>query len=234
MTSSKGRNKLRKRQVNDGAFTPALGRADFTDSYDLAIRLATRERVWRAALLAQIALGDGETIVDVGCGTGTLAIMLKRAVPGARVIAFDPDPHVLAIAAAKAERECAEIEWRQGFARDAAALAGSVDKAVSSLVFHQVPIAEKRTGIAGMLAAVSRSGEVHVAYYARQKGWLMRWLFRLTVQRIDGLADTQPNADGVLESILAELGDGRVELTRVIPTATGAISLFKVVKAPGS
>lgn len=220
--------------MNDDAFTPALGRSEFTDSYDLAVRFATRERVWRPALLAQIALRDGETIVDVGCGTGTLAIMLKRAVPGARVIAVDPDPHVLAIAAAKAAHASVEIEWQQGFARDAAALADSVDKAVSSLVFHQVPIAEKRTGIAGMLAAVSRGGEVHIADYARQKSWLMRRLFRLTVQRIDGLADTQPNADGALESILAELGDARVEPTHVIPTATGAISLFKVVKAPGS
>lgn len=100
-------------------------------------------------MLAQIALCVGETIVDAGCGTGTLAIMLKRAVPGARVIALDPDPHVLAIAAAKAESDSVEIEWHQGFARDAAALAGSVDKAVSSLVFHQVLIAEKRTGMPG-------------------------------------------------------------------------------------
>ena len=173
--------------MNDRAFTPALGRAEFTDSYDLAIRFATRERVWRAALLAQIALRDGETIVDVGCGTGTLALMLKRAAPGARVIALDPDPQVLAIAAAKAERDSIEIEWQQGFARDAASLAGSVDKAVSSLVFHQVPISEKRAGIAAMQAAVRSDGEMHIADYARQKSWLMRWAVRA-----DGATDRRP------------------------------------------
>ena len=54
---------------------------------------------------------------------------------------------------------------------------------------------------------------------------------RLTVQQIDGLADTQPNADGALEAILGDQCGAPVEATRVISTSTGAISLFKVQKA---
>lgn len=211
----------------DKGFTPALGSAGLTRSYDHVIRLLTREQTWRGALLRQVGLGASETVVDVGCGTGTFAILMKRAVPTARVIGIDPDPVVLRIAAEKAERAGLSIEWRQGFADDAAAFAGGVDKAVSSLVFHQVPMDGKREGVAGMFAAVRSGGEVHIADYARQPTRLMRALFRLTVQLIDGETDTQPNADGALETILAKFDGSAAVPIAVIPTLTGAISLFR-------
>lgn len=212
--------------MNDTAFTPALGRSDLTDSYDKAIRLWTREHVWRTALLNQVAPRDGETILDIGCGTGTLAIMIKQMAPNARVIGLDPDPQILEIAAAKAKQSGADIEWQQGFARDANNFAGTADKVVSSLVFHQVPLSEKRTGLAAAMAALKPGGELHVADYARQESPLMRFLFRLTVQRIDGVKDTQPNADGALESILTELVGTTIHAICVVPTLTGAISIF--------
>lgn len=213
--------------MNDSAFTPALGRPELTDSYDRTIRFWTRENVWRTALLDQVAPNNGETILDVGCGTSTFAIMLKRAAPHARVVGLDPDPQILEIAAAKAKRCGARVEWQQGFARDAASFVGSIDKVVSSLVFHQVPLVEKRAGLAAMLTALRPGGDLHVADYARQGSSLMRFLFRHTVQRIDGVTDTQPNADGALETILEELSGSAVRARRIVPTMTGAIRVSR-------
>ncbi|MFC3101212.1 class I SAM-dependent methyltransferase [Altererythrobacter lauratis] len=218
--------------MSDQSFTPALGWLGSVGIYDRAIRLLTREQVWRAALLRQVAPQAGELILDVGCGTGTFAIMLKRLCPAARVVALDPDSDVLRIASRKGMEAGVSIEWRQGFATDAEALGATADKAVSSLVFHQVPMAGKRAGIAAMFAAVRQGGEVHIADYASQSSF-MRAMFRLTVQQIDGVADTQPNADGALEAILSNQSGAPVGPTRAIPTPTGAISLFKVQK-PGS
>ena len=214
--------------MEDAHYTPALGRSGFTGAYDLAIRLLTREQKWRTALLRQVAPQDGETILDVGCGTGTFAIMLKRAAPGARVIGLDPDPQILAIAADKARKAGVSIEWQKGFATDASRF-GALDKAVSSLVFHQVPLVGKRTGIAAMFASVRVGGEVHIADYARQSG-IMRSLFRLTIQRVDGAADTQPNADGEIERLLANQTGSTIQARAVVPTITGMISLFMATK----
>lgn len=220
-------------RTKDVSFTPALGIAGLTRGYDQAIRLLTRERTWRLAMLRQVAPASGETILDVGCGTGSFAVMLKRAAPEARIVAIDPDPQVLEIAAAKSKRAGLAVEWRQGFAHDAAKVVGPVDKAVSSLVFHQVPLEGKREGIAAMFAAVRTGGGVHIADYARQRSRLMRMLFRSTVQVIDGPADTQPNADGALEKILARHDLAAASPTQVIRTLTGEISLFRGTKVHG-
>ncbi len=55
----------------------------------------------------------------------------------------------------------------------------------------------------------------------------MRLLFRLTVQTIDGIEDTQPNADGALPELLKLAGFADVLEIEVIPTLTGSISLYR-------
>ena len=214
---------------NEG-FTPALGQPRLTFLYDAAIRLLTRERTWRRRLLEQLDPRPGERILDVGCGTGTLAIMIKQAEPAAEVFGIDPDGQVLGIARAKAARAGVAPVFRRGFAREADRFDARFDKAVASLVFHQVPLAEKEAGIAAMARAVDGGGEIHIADYARQPGFASRQLFRI-VQALDGRENTQANADGALERILGSLAGGEVAPQATVPTLTGTISLFRVTVA---
>lgn len=217
--------------MREAEFTPALGHSALTPLYDAAIRLLTRERLWREALVDQINPKDGDTILDVGCGTGSLAILLKRRAPQARVVGLDPDPEVLATAANKAKWAKVDIEWRRGFAHDADSF-GEFDQIVSTLVFHQVPPAEKLAGIRAMFSAVRPGGFVHIADYCRQPDWLMRQLFRI-IQAVDGKPNTQANADGAIEENLAIFSREQTRPERIIRTPTGAISLFRVRKGGG-
>lgn len=205
-------------------FTPAAGRFAPTALYDSGVALLTREAVWRSELLRRLSPPPGESILDVGCGTGTLAILLKQAEPEARITGVDPDPEVLSIARSKAEAAGVEIEWRQGFAHDAASF-GVFDKVVSSLVFHQVPMDGKRSGIAAMFAAARPGGLICIADYANQSRWLMRQAFRF-IQMIDGRENTQLNADGFIENELSRIMGETVNPAYTLNTPTGTISIF--------
>lgn len=209
-------------------YTPALGRRWLTPLYDTVIAVFTRERAWRTDLLAQVAPAAGARIVDIGCGTGTFTRQLKRAQPQAEVIGVDPDAAVLARARAQAAAEGFEIEYLAGFFDDAFAAAhGPFTAITSSLVFHQVPLAGKGAILQAAFGALGEGGALHVADYGVQPGALMRFLFRNTVQRIDGREDTEPNARGVLPELMREAGFEAVEETRRINTASGAITLFR-------
>ena len=214
---------------DDAKFTPAAGRAEWTPFYDFAIALLTRERRWRGALLRQTAPALGDRIMDVGCGTGTFAVMLKKAAPHAYVAGLDPDPEVLVRARAKAAKAIAEVVFREGFARNADAEPASFTKVVSSLVFHQVPMEEKRAGLSAMWRSLAPGGSLHVADYGLQRTSLMRAAFR-PVQRLDGFDNTEPNARGVLPELMRDVGFVAVLETEVIATLTGSISLYQALK----
>jgi SAM-dependent methyltransferase len=147
------------------------------------------------------------------------------------VTGIDPDPDILARAQAKAAAQGLSIAFSRGFADDAAALVGrgKADKAVSSLVFHQVPLAGKRSGLAAMFDALRPGGELHIADYGLQRTPLMRLLFR-QVQALDGRQNTQPSADGVLPDLMVEVGFEAVEERTVLPTPSGSISFYRARK----
>ncbi len=213
------------------SFVPALGKSEFTSSYDRVIAVMTREKRWRPLVVKALALKAGETIVDIGAGTGSQSILLKQAAPGIRVIGIDPDPEVLAIARRKAEAAGLDIDWRQGFGDEADGILGTglADAVVSSLVLHQCPMEVK----SGILAAAHRllkpGGRLVIADFGLQRTFLMRTLFR-QVQAVDGYEYTQPNAEGILTELIPAAGFADLEERHVFPTHTGSISIYCAVK----
>jgi ubiquinone/menaquinone biosynthesis C-methylase UbiE len=209
-------------------FTPAF---PLLALYDPVLRLLTRERGWRSALLARLAPAAGERIIDAGCGTGTLLAEIGGAAPGAQLIGLDPDRRILVRAEAKLKRARVVATMHQGYLRDLDRLVASESaaKIVSSLVFHQVSLDEKRDGLSAMFNALAPGGMLLVADYGLQRGVIMRTLFRL-VQLTDGFADTQPNADGILPVLMQETGFTEVAEADVFATVTGSISIYSARK----
>lgn len=212
--------------VDTGAYTPPLGYEILTPLYDSAIRYLTREKIWRTALVEQINPQADDRILDVGCGTGSLLAALSQRCPNAEYVGLDPDAHALNRASEKLENR--NVSFVHGFLAEAALPNGwRPTKIVSSLMFHQVPLVQKRQIVETMRTLLGLTGEVHIADYAIQTSHLMRAAFRMTVQLLDGVEDTQHNADGILEEILM-LPGYQTEKTATFWTATGAIALFKV------
>lgn len=74
--------------------------------YDLMNRLMTAglDRRWRAFAARQLALTDGDSALDVGTGTGDLAIAAAQMYPGVRIVGVDFTPEMLERGREKLER----------------------------------------------------------------------------------------------------------------------------------
>ena len=217
--------------MRDAGHTPPLGFAALTPLYDRVIARLTREAVWRTKLVNHISPRRGEAILDIGSGTGSLAIAVTAAEPGCIFRGIDPDGTAVAIARQKAALAGSTATFEVArFGGRPAGNAGRPDKIVCSLVFHQVPLAEKRRLLAAMLDWLKPGGQLFVADYGLQPTLAMRIAFRATVQLLDGKADTQPNADGVLPMLIDEAGFQELVTLDAIDTATGRIEIIRANK----
>jgi ubiquinone/menaquinone biosynthesis C-methylase UbiE len=210
--------------MSERTFTPAMGRFAPTQFYDPVVAL-TRERLWQALAVMYAAPRPDDVIVDVGCGTGSLALLLSRVEPRAQIIGVDPDPDVLAVARRKAAAHA--VQWRAGMGDALAESVGpdTADTVVSSLVLHQCPMPMKRAVLASMFAVLRPGGRLVIADYGWQRTAAMRLAFRI-VQLADGKADTQPNAEGVLPELMSDAGFRDVREAEVVPTVSGSISVY--------
>lgn len=210
--------------MSENAFTPALGRLAPARFFDVVVAM-TRERRWRGLTIEHLAPQSGEMILDVGCGTGSLALLAAAARPGAQIVGMDPDPEVLAVARGK-DRD-GRVRWLSGMGDrlvDSVGT-GSVDAVISSLVLHQCPLAVKSAILASMFAVLRPGGRLVIADYGLQRTALMRLAFRI-VQFADGKTDTQPNADGVLPELITAAGFTDVREVEVVATVTGSLSVY--------
>lgn len=121
----------------DRPFLPGMGRTWLLPLYDLFTRFA-RVRALHERTVELAGIESGQSVLDVGCGTGNLSFSVLRAVPGAVVTGHDPDAAALRIAARKAGRRGVRLSLVQGYADRLLPEDGSVDHVVSSLALHHV------------------------------------------------------------------------------------------------
>jgi ubiquinone/menaquinone biosynthesis C-methylase UbiE len=122
---------------SERTFLPAAGHDYFLPLYDPLTFLLGVDKA-RRALLEQAELGAYDRVLDIGCGTGTLAIRVKREYPSVEVIALDPDPRAIARAERKAFRAGVSIRFDRGFADALMYRDATFDRVFSSMMFHHL------------------------------------------------------------------------------------------------
>jgi ubiquinone/menaquinone biosynthesis C-methylase UbiE len=146
-------------------YLPAAGRDIFLPLYDPLTRLMGGEQTLRR-LLAQASIEPDHRVLDVGCGTGTLAILIKREHPGVDVIGLDPDPKALARARRKASRAGVSLRFDEGFGDALPFAHASFDRVFSSMMFHHLPGHAKREMLAEVRRVLRRGGRLELVDFA--------------------------------------------------------------------
>ena len=209
-------------------FIPALRFKALTRFYDPVVRLTTRERSVKNTLIDYARVPQGATVVDLGCGTGTLTVWLKQQNPGARVIGLDADPAILEFAKAKADVAGVKIEFIESNASDLPFAAGTVDRIVSSLFFHHLQPDMKKRVLSEVFRVLADGGELHISDWGKPANILMRTLF-YPVQLLDGFSNTGDNVQGRLPEFVRQAGAREVVEQANFNTMFGTLRLLRAV-----
>jgi ubiquinone/menaquinone biosynthesis C-methylase UbiE len=151
---------------SDRTFLPAAGHDLFLPLYDPLVTLLGGNRS-RQELLEQANITSGQRILDIGCGTGSFAVLLKRQCADVEVIGLDPDPKALRRAKAKATRAGVSAQFDQGFADELRYESKSFDRVFSSLMFHHLDEQTQQKTLLEVLRVLKPGGSFHLLDFAR-------------------------------------------------------------------
>lgn len=140
--------------------------------YDLVAWLLTlgKERELRERTLSLAGLREGDTVLDVGCGTGTLAIAASRHVGAAgRVRGIDASPPMIARATRKAAKAAVEATFQVALAESLPFSDAAFDVVLSTLMLHHLPRKTRQQCAAEIERVLKPGGRVLAVDFGRPK-----------------------------------------------------------------
>ena len=149
------------KRVSQRQFFPAAGHDVFLPLYDPLVSLMGFDRA-RRELISGANIEPGHNILDLGCGTGTLVVNLKRQYVSAHVVGLDPDPKGLRRARLKAVRASVSVQLDQGFADQLPYEKESFDHIFSSFMFHHLNEQERENMLREVRRVLKPAGLFHL------------------------------------------------------------------------
>jgi len=210
--------------------TPALRFNVLTPLYDRVVRYTTREHRFKSMLLDAASINNGESVLDIGCGTGTLLMAIADRAPAARLTGLDADPNILTIADRKLRAKRINSELVEGRSTDTPFADATFDHIVSTLFFHHLDPADKQATISEIHRVLRPGGSVYVADWGRPTGAFQRLAF-YPIQLLDGFATTGEHVQGKLTT---RFGGGRFDDVNEIgclQTMFGTLRLLQATKS---
>jgi ubiquinone/menaquinone biosynthesis C-methylase UbiE len=204
-------------------FVPSLHYKPLTPLYDVFMRLGMNEKAFRGKLIKHAGMMPGYRVLDVGCGTATLTIMVKMDQPAAEVNGFDYDLDVLALARRKIARAQLDIALVRGTAAVLPFAGMTFDCVLTSLVVHHLSTENKQGAIREIYRVLKPGGEFYLVDFGPPSGMLMRF-FTFVVGRFEKLSD---NTSGRLPVMMTEAGFTDVAQVDQFNTVFGTVAFYR-------
>jgi ubiquinone/menaquinone biosynthesis C-methylase UbiE len=187
--------------------------------YDL---LGTKMRKGRATLLQLAAPRPGEVVLDVGSGTGTLALAMAADTGAGAVTGIDPSPEMVERARRKAARSSSSVTFDVGVVEELPFADETFDLVTSSLMWHHLPNEIRGAALAEVRRVLKPGGRLVVMDFARESHSPTGHLLSLL-----GRGRGPATADG----LLARLTDAGFGVAEVLPTRHGNLVFIRAARA---
>ena len=162
--------------------------------YDPLVTLVTlgRASAMREQAADLAAIQPGQSVLDVGCGTGELTQRAHaRAGASGLVCGIDPSAEMIAVARRKAARAGIGIDYRIAAIEALPYPDASFDRVLSSLMMHHLPGDLKSLGLAEVRRVLKPDGRLLIVDLKRPRGFLAHLTVATLVHHgaADGLED---------------------------------------------
>lgn len=208
----------------DRRYLPGMGLDWLLPLYDPFTRLIGMESAHRE-LAGQAALESARRVLEIGCGTGNLSLLVKRTRPGIEVTGLDPDPRALARARRKALRAGLALQFDRGFADQLPYPDRGFDRVLSALMFHHLDADLRIASLREALRVLRPGGSLHLmdfggdSHHAHGLGRLAR--------RSHALAD---NWDDRIPALLREAGFSEPARTGQLARRIGTLMCYRATR----
>jgi ubiquinone/menaquinone biosynthesis C-methylase UbiE len=223
------RSNVSNERMKDTKYIPALGYDVLTPLYDAVVRLTVRERKFKKALIEQANFAHGQRVLDLACGTGTLAVLIKEMYPKVAMTGIDGDAKILVIAKRKALKKGADVQFDEGLSFALPYADESFERVVSSLFFHHLTRGDKLKTLREVWRVLKPEGELHIADWGLPSNFLMKVASR-GIELLDGAETTDDNFSGLLPSLVCEAGFRETAETSHFNSLFGTVRLLKTKK----
>ncbi len=211
---------------NRDNYIPPLKYNWLTPLYDPFVRWTMREAAFKRRLVVEARIESSHRVLDLGCGTATLTLMIKQAHPQTEVVGLDGDLRALGIAKGKAAASGLEVTLERGMSFDLPYADRSFDRVVSSLLFHHLNRENKRRTAEEAFRVLRPGGEFLVADFGRPHNAFMQAV-SIIMRRLEEASD---NVAGLLPAVFREAGFDQVVEPARFATVFGTLVLYKAQK----
>lgn len=210
---------------SQSTYIPALGFHRLTPLYDPLLRLVFPEQKVKRQIVDRV--GDANTLLDLGCGTGTLVLMLQHANPVAQVIGIDVDRSILNTAQSKIQQGPAP--WPalvQGSAISLPFEDSSLECVVTSFVIHHLTTENKLAAFRECFRILRPGCSLLVADIAPPRDTYAR-VVSLILHLLEDLDD---NLHGRLPNLIAQAGFVQVATVAHVSSIVGSLSVYRAIR----
>lgn len=215
--------------MEQARYIPALRFKWLTPMYDFLVNHTMPEKRIKQSLIETANISEGVKVLDFGCGTATLTIMVKEKYSEAEVSGIDVDQEILERAIQKAKDKQSDIFLLDYDGDQFPFHDNSFDRTVSCLVFHHLDTKTKQKALSEIFRVLNNYGQLHIADFGRSASWIQRTLFNI-IRGLDGFKSTDANARGLLPQMISDAGFENVVIKNRFKTMFGEVQIISAKK----